>query len=90
MYGTTFMTPLNPFLAIEVLLRSNTYQAQVFTGADAFWLREFWLGRPIAAFIWVCVLISLGMVVFSTIRLRIIGAKVGAVPWYRRVLNLGA
>jgi len=89
-YGTTIMTPLNPFLAIEVLLRSNTYQAHNFAGEEAFWLKELWLGRPIATFIWLCSLLSIGLVLFSTLRLRVIGAKVGTVPWYRRLLRLGA
>ena len=88
--GTTIVTPLNPFLAIEVLLRSNTYQPHEFAGEEVFWLKKFWLGRPIAAFIWLCSLISLGLVLFSTIRLRVIGARVGTVPWYRRALRLGA
>ncbi|MHC5005018.1 MAG: hypothetical protein ACYTJ0_18065 [Planctomycetota bacterium] len=88
--NTTLMTPLNPFLALEVLLRSNVYVPWDLTGTGAGWLRRAWLSRPIATFCWLCTIISLVLVIFSTIRLRVIGAKVGTVPWYRRLLGLGA
>ncbi|MHC4946675.1 MAG: hypothetical protein ACYTG1_00220 [Planctomycetota bacterium] len=85
---TTIMTPLNPFLALEVLLKSNTYVPRDFTGEEAGWLRRLWYGRPINAFCWLCVGISVVLIVFSTMRLRVIGAKAGVVPWHRRVLGL--
>ncbi len=87
---TTWITPLNPFLVIEVLLRSNTYAPHNFTGVEASWLARFWLGTPIAAFAWLSIGSSVLLVAFSTIRLRVIGAKLGAVPWYRRMFGLGA
>ena len=87
---TTWLTPLNPFLAIEVLLRSNTYSPHDFAGLDASWLKRLWLGRPIAAFMWVSLGFSAALVILSTWRLRVIGAKVGAIPWYRKLFKLGA
>ena len=42
------------------------------------------------AFCWLCVWLSVLLIGFSTLRLRVIGQKVGAVPWYRRILGLGA
>ncbi|MHC5022812.1 MAG: ABC transporter permease [Planctomycetota bacterium] len=87
---TTFLTPLNPFLALGVLLHSNTYVPHDFTGMEVSWIKEAWLSRPISTFCWLCVWISLILAAFSTIRLRVIGASAGQVPWYRRALRLGA
>ncbi len=89
-YHTTFMTPLNPFLALNVLLHSNTYVPHDLTGVDAGWFTRLWLSQPIKAFYWTCGLISLLLVGFSTLRLRVIGAKVGTVPWYRKMFGLAA
>jgi ABC-type transport system involved in multi-copper enzyme maturation permease subunit len=89
-YETTILTPLNPFLAIEVLLRSNTYSPHNFAGVDAFWLKKLWLGSPIATFSWLCGLLSAILITFSTVRLRVIGAKVGTTSWLRRIFKLGA
>lgn len=85
---TTIMTPLNPFLALEVLLDSNTYVPHSFVDEPANWLTRLWLGRPIFTFCWLCVLISTGLIAFSTLRLRIIGAKLGTVPWWRKLLRI--
>jgi ABC-type transport system involved in multi-copper enzyme maturation permease subunit len=88
---TTPMTPLNPFLALEVLLRSNEYLPHDPVGlAGSPWFVKLWMGRPIAAFSWLCVALSIIMIAFSTLRLRVIGAKVGTVPWYRKILGLSA
>lgn len=85
--ATTIMTPLNPFLALESLLASNRY-VPLDPGPEATAFGRWWLTSPISAFVWLSVLSSLVLVVFSTIRLRVIGAKVGQVPWYRRLLRL--
>lgn len=88
---TTFMTPLNPFLALNVLLDSNRYVPHdPLELGEAMWIQKLWLCRPIAAFCWLYSLISIALILFSTLRLRIIGAKVGSVPLYRRLLGLGA
>lgn len=89
-YLTTVITPLNPFLSLEVLLYSNTYVPHDFTGEATTWLTAIWMSRPISAFVWLCVWTSLFLIAFSTIRLRVIGAKTGSLPWYRRMLGLGA
>ncbi|MAD19911.1 MAG: hypothetical protein CMJ52_06785 [Planctomycetaceae bacterium] len=86
--STTIMTPLNPFLALESLLLSNSYVPRSVDPGMG-WLKGWWLGRPVASFAWISILISLFLVVYSTARLRIIGAKVGQVPWYRRLLRIG-
>ncbi|MCZ6852060.1 MAG: ABC transporter permease subunit [Planctomycetota bacterium] len=90
---TTLITPLNPFLALEVLLRSNTYQPldpQEVTGIATLWIMQMALTRPIATFCWVCLGISGVLIGYSTIRARAIGAKTGAAAWHRRMLGLGA
>src|SRR5262249_2708545 len=56
---TTVITPLNPFLALQVLLESNSYVAHDLAGTDAGWFARLWLGRPIAAFCWASICLSL-------------------------------
>ncbi len=87
---TTAFTPLNPFLALKVLLDSNNYVPHDYTGEDVAWLKRLWLSRPITAFCWLCAGLSLVMMLFSTLRLRVIGASVGGVPWFRKMFGLGA
>lgn len=87
---TTVFTPLNPFLALEVLLRSNTYVPHDFTGQEVFWLKRIWLANPTATFCWLTFLLSALLVLFSTARLRVIGGRTGSIPWYRRLFRLGA
>ena len=71
--GTTWLTALNPFLAMESLLLSNSYTPT--HDPDALWLTRIWLGSPVASFCWACALVSLVLVGFSTIRLRVIGTR---------------
>jgi ABC-type transport system involved in multi-copper enzyme maturation permease subunit len=88
---TTVMTPLNPFLALEVLLYSNSYMPHdPVDHTNSLWLTKMWFTRPISTFCWLCVLLSVGMMVYSAIRARTIGAKVGSTPWYRRIFGLTA
>lgn len=87
---TTVVTPLNPFLALEVLLASNTYVPHDLTGQNPSWLRTMWFSRPIATFCWLSIGVSVILMAFSTMRLRVIGAKVGGTPWYRRMFGLTA
>ena len=87
---TTVFTAINPFLALRSLLNSNAYLAHDFTGATATWIERAFFGQPTATYCWLCVIISSTLMLFSTFRLRVIGARVGAIPWYRRLLRLGA
>jgi ABC-type transport system involved in multi-copper enzyme maturation permease subunit len=86
--ATTVMTPLNPFLALESLLQANRYVA-VDPGPDAAGLLRWWLGSPISAFVWTAFAVSGVLILFSTARVRVIGGKVGQLPWYRRWLGIG-
>ncbi len=88
---TTVMTPLNPFLALEVLLRSNSYVAHdPVDHVNSLWMTKVWFTRPIATFCWLCVWLSVIMMLSSALWARTIGAKIGAVPWYRKIFGLGA
>tara|TARA_Y100000589_G_scaffold170007_3_gene161566 strand:+ start:1622 stop:3451 length:1830 start_codon:yes stop_codon:yes gene_type:complete len=66
---TTIMTPLNPFLALEVLLASNSYVPR--SGEEFGWLTRLWLARPVATFCWLCMLASAGLILLSTLCVRI-------------------
>ena len=87
---TTFFTPLNPFLALEVLLKSNIYVPHDMTGAGASWITRMWLSRPITTFCWLCVVLSGVLIAYSTLQVRLIGSTTGSIPWHRRLLGLGA
>jgi ABC-type transport system involved in multi-copper enzyme maturation permease subunit len=85
--ATTLMTPLNPFLALECLLQANEY-VPLDPGAGTSAFLRWWLGSPVSAFVWTGVVVSGVLIVFSTLRLRVIGGKVGQIPWYRRLFGL--
>ena len=86
---TTIITPLNPFLALEALLSSNTYVPRDL-GPDSMGLVRWWFASPVAAFCWLSVGVSFFLILFSTLRMRVIGARIGSTPWYRRLFGLGA
>lgn len=84
---TTIMTPLNPFLALEVLLASNTYVPR--TGEEFGWLTRLWLARPVATFCWLCLLLSTGLIVFSTICVRLFSRNGRGDSLFRSLLGRG-
>ena len=82
---TTWLTPLNPFLSLENLLRHQTYRPlppDQLVGEN--WFTQRWRGAPVAAFCWMGTFVSLGLVAWSTVFLRVIGERVGIIPWYQR------
>jgi ABC-type transport system involved in multi-copper enzyme maturation permease subunit len=85
---TTIMTPVNPFLALEALLFTNHYVPHDLAGTGAGWLTTAWFSHPVGTFCWLCAVASLALIVFSTARLRVIGAKAGTVSWWRRLLRV--
>jgi ABC-type transport system involved in multi-copper enzyme maturation permease subunit len=89
---TSPVTPLNPFLALRSMLDSNVYapRTREYFDGDPGRLTLLWMSRPVAVYCWLCFGLSLIMITFSTLRLRVIGARVGSVPWYRRMFGLSA
>ncbi|MCH7962061.1 MAG: ABC transporter permease subunit [Planctomycetes bacterium] len=90
--GVTWMTGINPFLALHALLNPTNYPrapAGSLEGAAA-WFIE----RPIATWCWLSVLLSTTLVGLSmlTVRsggLQTIATGASGVPLHRRVLGLG-
>lgn len=89
---TSPVTPLNPFLAMRSMLDSNVYapRTREYLPADAGGLRVLWMARPVAVYCWLCFGLSLILISFSTLRLRVIGTRAGTIPWYRRMFGLAA
>ncbi|MEX0875938.1 MAG: ABC transporter permease subunit [Phycisphaerales bacterium] len=91
--GVTWVTALNPFLAIRSLLSPTSYPAAdigAFTG-----LRGFMLATPAAAWSTISILISIILVGVSTLTVRSGGIRqvaqgASGIPWYRRLFKLGA
>lgn len=87
----TWVTPLNPFLALKALLNPTGYP-----GPDSLELGQmpalarFWLGSPVLAWCAVSVGASLLLMMVSTFGVRSLGNSGGGVAWYRRMFGLGA
>lgn len=93
--GVTIMTALNPFLTLTALLNASTYPtAPPGTGSG---LRAWLLESPVQTFCVGSSLLSLAFMTAATFTIRAGGlqtlaqlGKTGGIPWYRRVLGLGA
>lgn len=92
-HGVTWVTAANPFLALRALLSPTNYpvaEAGTYAGLKA-WMFE----RPVAAWTWGTVLISTALMAASTLTVRAGGLRqiaggASGIPWYRRVMGLGA
>ncbi|MDP7029066.1 MAG: ABC transporter permease subunit [Phycisphaerales bacterium] len=71
--STTWATPLNPFLALQTVLRPSQYVAD----ASLHGFAGFWLGHPVAAFAAVSFGAAFVMVLWATLRVRLIGPLAG-------------
>ena len=87
--SVTWMTVVNPFLALQALLNPSTYPRADETGAWA-------LQNPVSAWCYGSLALSVFLMVASTVTVRLGGLaslagnrKVG-VPWYRKIFGLGA
>lgn len=91
--GVTWMTGVNPFLALQALLNPSNYpRAEAGTYAG---LRALFFERPVTAWCAGSALLSVVLMGASmlTVRLGGLGQAVkgrSAVPWYRKVMGLGA
>lgn len=89
--GVTWMTAVNPFLALRALLNPAGYprpDALELAGMPVF--RRVWLGNPVLAWCMLSSGLSLLLMAVSTLTVRSIGESVGRTPWYRRMFGLGA
>lgn len=85
---TTWATPLNPFLAQEVLINYTTYRAHETTAlVGANWLTRQWLGNPVMSYCALSLLVSVVLIAWSTLALRVIGQRAGQAPRYLRFLQ---
>lgn len=87
--SVTWMTVINPFLALQALLNPSTYPRADETGAWA-------LQNPVSAWCYGSLALSVFLMAASTVTVRLGGLaslagnrKVG-VPWYRKMFGLGA
>eukprot|EP00913_Durusdinium_trenchii_P005873 g5485.t1 len=91
--GVTWMTGINPFLALQALLSPSSYpRAEIGTYSG---LTAIFLERPITAFCSLSAMVSVFLVAASTLTVRLgglqtIGQGRSGIPWYRRVMGLGA
>ncbi len=91
--GVTWLTSLNPFLAIRSLLSPTSYPSadpSAYAG-----LKGFMLATPATAWSTFSLLISVVLVGASTLTVRTGGLRQVAngssgIPWYRRLFKLGA
>tara|TARA_R110002073_G_scaffold118918_1_gene258351 strand:+ start:203420 stop:205288 length:1869 start_codon:yes stop_codon:yes gene_type:complete len=91
--GVTYLTSLNPFLAIRSLLSPTSYPSadpSAYAG-----IKGFMLASPAIAWSTFSIAISVFLVGASTLTVRTGGLKQVAngssgIPWYRRLFKLGA
>jgi ABC-type transport system involved in multi-copper enzyme maturation permease subunit len=95
--GVTWMTAINPFLALRSLLNPSGYPTAEPTPNSTALLSTWFLQHPIATWCVGCLLISAALVIASTFTVRLGGLSTlvgreseSAVPWYRKLFGLGA
>ncbi len=81
---TTFFAPLNPFLALEALLAANTYVPR---GAETMSnpIAIAWYAYPTVTFCSLSIVLSMGMVLWSTLRVRSIGRSPAGASWWNKL-----
>lgn len=75
---TTWITPLNPFLALRSELQSNAYQPWEFSADEAGWLRRQWLGNPLGVMSVGSLVASVVLLGLATLRVRLVGSRAEA------------
>lgn len=91
--GVTVMTAVNPFLALRSLLSPTSYPvAELGTYSG---LKALAFETPVRAWVWGTLLLSALLMLASTLTvrsggLRQIAAGSSGIPWYRRIMGLGA
>ncbi|MFM9996763.1 MAG: ABC transporter permease subunit [Phycisphaerales bacterium] len=93
--GVTWMTAINPFLALNALLNPSGYpRAEAGPGVQLSGLAAWFLGAPVTTWCVGSLLLSLALIGASTFTVRAgglgaIGVGSVGVPWYRRAFGLG-
>ena len=86
--STTVMTAINPFLAIQAMLNPTGYMIPDTYGES--WLVQIWMGQPVTTFNWLCVILSLILVTYATLRVRILAFRSGDRTWLQRLFRITA
>lgn len=84
---TTICTPLNPFLVLESVLLTNTYQPYETAESGGGVIGAFWFGRPVATYGWLCILVTTVLVTACTFSVRRIGGRAVRLPLWRRLFG---
>jgi ABC-type transport system involved in multi-copper enzyme maturation permease subunit len=88
--GVTILTPLNPFLALEALLKPSSYpQPDSATLGAMGGLSRLWFGSPVLSWVLTSGGLSIAMIAACTAMVRRIGASGGAV-WRRSPSSVGS
>ena len=85
---TTVFTATNPFLALESALKSTTYTPYPPSEVPFTPLSPLYTS-PAASFCVICFTLSFAMILWSTLRLRVIGTRGPRVSWWRALLGSG-
>lgn len=86
----TWLTPLNPFLALSSLLSPSTYpKPEAVDLAAMSWLPRMWFGNPVLTWCLLSGGLSVILLLLSSITARSVVAE-GGTPWYRRIFGLSA
>jgi len=91
----TWMTAINPFLALKALLNPSGYLAWTEGSRSGF--AAWFLEKPVQTWCWLSAGVSMLLMAMSTVTVRIAGlaglggmSGRGGIPWYRRMFGLGA
>jgi ABC-type transport system involved in multi-copper enzyme maturation permease subunit len=93
--GVTWMTAINPFLALRTLLNPSGYpRAEPGPGAPESGLSSWFLQSPVTTWVVGAAVLSAALIVLSAATVRFGGLSLSsggesAVPWYRRLFGLG-
>lgn len=91
--GVTWFTAINPFLALHTLLNPSSYERAAIGSQSG--VRALLLEHPVGTWCWGTVILSVLLVGVSAVTARMGGlaammGQEGGIPWYRRLLGLGA
>ncbi len=85
---TTILTAFNPFLALESALNSTSYVPYSAVDVPFAPLSPLYTA-PAGSFCAICVLTSLAMMIWSTLRLRVIGTRGPQISWWKALVGAG-